>query len=256
MLTLLGAGQGQNGSFDADYQAVLNRAILLGYALPSAPQQIKQNNLVLALKSGGIWNKLDVLYIFANDGGSNFATLNWKSPNNNQATLINTPTFTTNEGFMGNGTSSYIDTNFNPSTQSINYTTNNASRFMYLFSGGLNQRLDGNSINTNNIRLGMFNTNKINSGAVNVMNSAFNYTVTKEMKSIHRTSNTDISLYNGIIGENRLLTSVSLPNATQWIFRQDTIYVNAKISMYAMGASMISENTNFVNAFDNYLNSL
>jgi hypothetical protein len=47
MLTLLGAGQGQNGiGFDADYQAVLNRAIALGYNLPLASQQIKQNQLV------------------------------------------------------------------------------------------------------------------------------------------------------------------------------------------------------------------
>ena len=32
MLTLLGAGQGQNSSFDADYQAVLNRAVSFGFS--------------------------------------------------------------------------------------------------------------------------------------------------------------------------------------------------------------------------------
>lgn len=260
MLTLLGAGQGQNNSFDADYQAVLNRAILLGYALPSAPQQIKQNNLVLALKAAGIWNKLDVLYIFANDGGSNFGTLNWKSPNNNQATLINTPTFITNVGFKGNGTSSYIDINFNPSTNGVNYQLNNASRFFYGFDALNGARFEGNLDGINNMRYANFppgfDNIKINSGPSNLMSSAFQYNLNSEMKSIHRTSSTNIMLYNGKIGESRNLTSVGLPVSNQTLFRVGTTYVAVGAKMYAMGASLVSENTNFVDAFDNYLNSL
>jgi hypothetical protein len=256
MLTLLNCGQGQNSSFDADYQAVLNRAVALGYTLPSASQQIIQNNLVLSLKAGGVWTKLDVLYIFANDGGSNFATLNWKSPSANQSTLINTPTFTVNEGFMGNGTSSYIDVNFNPATEGVNYTLNDASRYAYIFSGSAGQRFEGNSLDNNNMRLGNYTTHKINSGNVNPLNSAFTYTTTKGMKSIHRTTLTDVSLYNALVGEDRLLTSINLPNANQFIFRAGGIYVNTEISMYAMGANLVSENTAFVNAFDTYLNSL
>jgi hypothetical protein len=256
MLTLLGAGQGQNSSFDANYQAVLNRAVALGYTLPSASQQIIQNNLVLSLKAGSIWTKLDVLYIFANDGGSDFGTLNWKAPTLNQATLINSPTFTTNEGFMGNGTSSYVDTNFNPATQGVNYSLNNASRYMYLFSGGATQRIDGNSIDTNNIRIGLYNTQKINSGSVNTLSTAFEYTTAKGMKSIHRTSSTAVSLFNATTIGNRTLTSTVLGSSNQWILRQFGIYSTAEISMYAMGASMITENTAFVNTFDTYLNSL
>lgn len=255
MLTLLGAGQGQNSSFDADYQAVLNRATTLEYTLPSASQQIIQNNLVLSLKAGGVWTKLDVLYILANDGGSNFGTLNWKSPLANQATLINTPTFTTNEGFMGNGTSSYIDTNFNPATQGVNYTLNDASRYAYVFTGSTGQRFEGNVLD-NNMRLGNYTVIKINSGAVNTLDSAFTYTTTKGMKSIHRTSSTDVTLYNGSIGEERTLISTVVTSANQWIFRNGSVYVDTKISMYAMGASLITENEDFVNAFDTYLNSL
>jgi hypothetical protein len=101
----IGVNRASGVKYDSDYQAVLNYATTQGYTLPSASQQIIQNQLVIDLKAGGIWNKLDVLYIFANDGGGDFGTLNWKSPLANQATLINTPTFTTNEGFMGNGTS-------------------------------------------------------------------------------------------------------------------------------------------------------
>jgi hypothetical protein len=245
---------GGSSIYDADYQAILDYATTQSYTLPSDSQKLLQNQLVIDLKAGGIWNKLDTFANFATDGSSDFALIDWKRLS--LLTAVNSPSFTTNEGFMGNGTSSYVDTNFNPSTQSTNYVTNNAGRYMYLFSGSLNQRLDGNSIDTNNIRIGTFNTNKINSGSINTLDSAFTYTTTKGMKSIHRTSSTDVTLYNDSIGGARTLLSTGLPNANQWIFRQLNIYVNAKISMYAMGSSLVTENTDFVNAFDTYLNSL
>lgn len=255
MLTLLGAGQGQNSSFDADYQAVLNRATTLGYTLPSASQQIIQNNLVLSLKAGGIWTKLDVLYIFANDGGSDFGTLNWKSPALYQATLVNSPSFTANQGFQGNGTSSYIDTNFNPATQGVNYTLNDASRYAYVFTGSAAQRFEGNVLD-NNMRLGNYTSMKINSGTTNTLDSPFNYTVTRGMKSIHRTSSTNVTLYNDSIGGERTLISTVVTSANQWILRQGAVYVDTKISMYANGASLVAENTAFVNAFNTYITSL
>jgi hypothetical protein len=54
--------------FDADYQAVLNYATTQGYTLPSAGQQTLQNQLVVDLKAGGIWAKLDTFGVFATDG--------------------------------------------------------------------------------------------------------------------------------------------------------------------------------------------
>jgi hypothetical protein len=240
--------------YESEYKAILDYATTNSYTLPSTAQRLKQNTLLSSLKSAGVWSKLDTFTNFATDGSSAFALIDWKRLT--QYTAVNSPTFTANEGFMGNGTSSYIDTNFNPSTQSTNYVTNDASRYMYVFNGVLANRLDGNGIDTNNIRLGSYNTNKINSGAINLLSSAFNYTTTKGMKSIHRTSSTNVTLYNSAVGENRTLLSTGLPNANQWILRIGGNYANSEISAYAMGSNLITENTAFVNAFDTYLNSL
>jgi hypothetical protein len=241
-------------AYDTDYQAILDYATMQGYTLPSEAQRLKQNTLLIALKDAGVWSKLDTFVNFATDGSSAFALIDWKRLT--QYTAVNSPTFTANEGFMGNGTSSYIDTNFNPSTQNTNYILNNASRYAYVFSGSLTQRFEGNSLDSNNMRLGNYTNHKINSGTINVLNSAFAYNAAKGMKSIHRTTLTNISLYNASVGETRLLTSTNLPNANQFIFRAGSFYVNTEISMYAMGANLVSENTDFVNAFDTYLNSL
>jgi hypothetical protein len=257
MLTLLSCGQGQNSSFDADYQAVLNRAVALGYTLPTPAQQIIQNNLVLSLKAGGIWNKLDVLYIFANDGGSDFGTLNWKAPTLNQATLINSPTFTANQGLQGNGTSSYIDTNFNAVTQGVNYVQDNASRYLYLFQASSTGALDGKAVaSINNMARTSTSNQRINQGTTALTGGSFDFTATQGMKSIHRTNSTNVELFNATTQGSRTANSASMNSNNQLILRSGASYGGHTISMYANGASLVAENTAFVNAFNTYITSL
>lgn len=127
---------GGGASTDSDYQAVLDFATDLEYDLPSAAQQEHQNTLVTDLKSAGIWDNLDILYVFATDGDSNFATLNWKSPNSYQATkngIEGEPTHSVN-GFTGdNEDQRYLDTNYNADTApNAKFVNGNASAGVYI----------------------------------------------------------------------------------------------------------------------------
>lgn len=125
----LNSGGGGGGSFDADYQAYLDRATALGYTLPTTAHQTLGNQFVLDLKSAGIWSLLDVLWVPAIDN-VNLAKLNWKSPSNFQlvggVTAGAFPPFTANQGFIGNN-NDYIKTGWIPSTHGVNYTQNDAS---------------------------------------------------------------------------------------------------------------------------------
>ena len=123
---------GGGGGFDADYQAVLDYATTQGYTLPSSGQQTLQNQLVVDLKDAGIWSKLDTFGVFATDGDSDFALIDWIRLTD--YTAVNSPTFTTNQGFQGDGVSAYIDTNWNPFTDGVNYTLNDASFGGYRFN--------------------------------------------------------------------------------------------------------------------------
>lgn len=244
-------------NFDTDYQDVLNRATALGYTLPSAYQQMLQNDLVLSLKADGIWNKLDVLYVFAHDGSGSFGTLNWKAPASNQATLINSPTFTANIGFQGNGTSSYIDINFNAVTQGVNYVQNNASRYLYLYTASGTGALDGRSaVNTNNSLRASSSNQRINQGTTALTGGAFDFTATRGMKSIHRTSSTNVELFNNITQGSRTATSATMTSSNQFVLRSGSVHGAHTVSFYANGASLVAENTAFVNAFDTYITSL
>jgi hypothetical protein len=242
-------------AYDADYQAILDRGTELGFTLPSDDEKLKQNQLVIDLKNAGAWSKIDCLYLFATASNSNFARIDWKNFTHT-ATLFTAPTFISGKGFQGNGSSSYIDTNFNPVTDGVNYTQNNASRYIFMDTASGTAALDGiETVNTNRMLRSTVSTQTINQGS-STLNSVFNFTNVKGMKSIHRTSATNVELFNGISGESRTATSASLENKNQFILRSGTSYGAHTISFYMNGASMIAENTAIVNAVNTYLNSL
>lgn len=244
-------------NFEPEYQAILTKATDLGYTLPSVSVRTKQNLLLKTLKTIGVWNKLDVFYVFAQDGGRAFATLNWKNPNANQSTLVSSPTFVNNGGFTGNGTSSYIDTNFNPATQGVQYTQNDASRYFFMHGISGTGRFDGvMASNSNTMVRGVTNAQRINA-STNNLSAPFDYDANVNTKSIHRTSATSVTLYNSTTGSVGLTqTSTAITSANQLILRGSVLYGTHTCAAYAMGASMISEHANFISAWNTYKSSL
>jgi hypothetical protein len=221
-------------SFDADYQAVLDRATTLGYTLPTIEQQNLQNTLLLNMKADGVWDKLDVFYNFANNGSVGFATINWKSPSLYLASPTNNPTFTFNVGFTGVGTG-FINTNFAP-TNGVQYQQNNASRYLYLHTANGTGVLDGlNLLAGNGITRNNTTAQRINGPVV----SSFDYSATREMKSIHRTSSTSTTLINGTTSAIRTTAASTVRDiVNQCVLKANTVTGLHTISMYAMGASM------------------
>ena len=241
-------------NFDADYQAVLNYATTQGYTLPSASQQIIQNQLVIDLKAGGVWDKLDTFANFATDGSLDFALIDWKKLT--QYTAVNSPAFTTNQGFKGNGTSSYIDTNFNAFLHGVNYQQDNASRGLYMLLADGTAALDGKAVaGINNMARTSTSFQRINTTS-GLTGGSFSFDAAEGMKSIHRTSSTNIELFNDTTQASRTATSATLNDNSQLILRSGASYGAHTISMYFNGASLVTENTDFVTAFDTYLNSL
>lgn len=47
-------------------------------------------------------------------------------------TEVNAPTWTANEGYQGNGTTQYLDTNYNPTTNSVKLVQNSGTHFIYI----------------------------------------------------------------------------------------------------------------------------
>lgn len=99
-------------SYEAEAEALFARFT----TPPTTERKGIINTLIKALKDGGIWSKLDALYLTA-AADAQAARRNWVQDAYN-LTAVNSPTFTADRGYAGNGSSSYLRTNFNPTTAS------------------------------------------------------------------------------------------------------------------------------------------
>ena len=261
MLTLLGAGQGQNG-FDSSYQAILTYAsTLVGATIPTSAQQAVQNKLIVDLKAGGVWNKLDNFYVFATgtNGNNVFSTINWKNPNLYLATLTNPLAFATNSGFTNTGTG-FISTNFTPSTNGVEYKLNDASRFAWVHTAGTGT-IDGvGGSLSNRFTFDAVLPQNINNGTTSV---TFATLSGAGLKSINRPTNNQVRIFeNTSLSASSSQTSSALTTTSQLVFRSLTTYGTHTISVYGMGASLVTSggdatlNTNLYNAINTYMTNL
>jgi hypothetical protein len=81
---------------------------------PTTPRKALIDALIVSLKTAGVWAKLDALYLTA-AATSQAARQNWVQDLYN-ISAVNAPTFTADRGYAGDGSSSYLDSNFNMAT--------------------------------------------------------------------------------------------------------------------------------------------
>lgn len=114
--------------------AVTQRAVAARDALlaamtvqPSLRRSMLILNTISQLVQYGLWDQIDAWYeMRAHD--SQAATLNWKNPGTWTLAPTNSPVFTADRGFKGDGVSSFLlATGYNPGVGSINFQLNTAS---------------------------------------------------------------------------------------------------------------------------------
>ena len=234
--------------FDYDYAQVYYY-----YEDTKSPEDILQNQFMIAIKAAGVWDKLDALCVFRGSGDG-AALVDWKRLS--EVTNIDC-TFDTTQGFIGDASiPAYIDTNFDV-TAGTNFTQNNASRYFFPYSFSGAGPMDGQSGGGTRNRMLLNNStdHKINQQGATPLSSAFQYTTTVQPKSIHRTSATDVTLFNGTTSANRTGASAAL-SGNLFILRNDTDYADHTVAAYAAGASMVAENTAFLAAWNTYITAL
>jgi hypothetical protein len=90
---------------------------------PSDDEKQIYSDAIDSLQKHGIWDSLDYIYSFGVHT-EQAALLNWITPTN---TAINVgATFDDYFGFTGNGSSSYVNSNYNPLQEGVKYTQSNA----------------------------------------------------------------------------------------------------------------------------------
>ena len=115
-------------AYSASATAYFNQVTSNGGSLTNA-EKTYINTFITAL--GTDFAEFDRLWIH---GLSNSvaARTSLANPTSTMITAVNSPTFTASQGYTGNGTSSYLNTNFIPNTNGVKYTLNSASAGIYL----------------------------------------------------------------------------------------------------------------------------
>jgi hypothetical protein len=237
---------------DPDYKAILDYATTQGYTLPSESQRLLQEQLIIDLKAAGVWSKLDTFAVFATDGNSDFALIDWKRLS--QYTAVNSPTFTTNQGFKGNGTSSFLDTNWNAVTNGVNFQLNNAGIVCYVFSASGNGPFTGvasgnNQGATNSTAATMrINTTQSLNATVNMVGNGYT--------AVHKTSSLNLTFTKGTNQQNRTVTTDNSFNESHFILRRGSGFGAHTISFASYGANMESYDSTYNTILTNYINAL
>ncbi len=117
------------GRFIVPASVYSEEALALFAQMSVAPSEARKaviDALIVSLKNTGIWTKLDVLYLFAAHDAQ-AARLNWIEPAGSfNATAVNSPTFTVDRGYAGDGATSYLNSNFNPTAAAGQYALDSA----------------------------------------------------------------------------------------------------------------------------------
>jgi hypothetical protein len=250
------------GTFSAEYQAVYNELT----TKPSAAIAGYQNTMVQALVDAGVWVKLDIFYVFAQTVNSDSEALkNWINPGTNDAAAVSGPAFVALEGFTSDGAADYINTNFNPNTEGVQYTQNSASFGIYIrnnvqetkFDCGINDGVGFSQIATRNgSDAAQFRINNVGDGTPPAV------TDSRGMWIASRTASNARVLYrnaSSILSDSEVSTAI--PSLDVYVLALNlsgspNFYTVRQASMFFMGSGLDqSDVTALTNAFEAYMDA-
>lgn len=251
--------------WDLDTKKIINYTNTNNYVLPSANHLNAINNLIIGMKTCGIWNLLDRFWLFSGDGSSDFKRINLIDVNKTRADFYGGLTISAS-GIQGNGTNAYVDTNFNPSLLEsgqkyqlndachggivFNYPTSENSTSSY---SPLTGTLGPAGQNTLYLKPG--NVSKINQNNSN-LSSNINISGTG-LKLINRNNSSSVYFINKNSQININVRSVGIFNIEQFGLRGVLGYANIGVTCLMMGASIpFQVSQDFRTVFNTYLSAI
>lgn len=220
------------------------------------------DTLVRGLRSASILSKLDYLLLMANETVTASLT---DIISLRVATAVNTPTYTQFRGYTGNGTTSYINSGYSPSTMGVALQLNDCHISAYV----RNTRTSGNEV-AGGVYDGSaaFNINALyggNEGAalcdLTGVGASPSVIQAQGFSYGHRANVTDQGLYrNGAQTGFAVVSSISIPTGNAFICARNeigspSIFSADEIAMFSMGAGLpgapqsVLDYTNLIEAY-------
>jgi hypothetical protein len=225
---------------------------------PTNARKALIDNLVGSLKTAGVWTKLDALHVLAAHDAQ-AARQNWVADAYN-LTAVAAPTFTTDRGYQGDGSSSYLDTGFNPTTAvTPQFVQNSGHLSVWSRTSGAAAPVDMG--NGNSIILTRQTTTDNFARRVNASSS--DGTVVADGSGhflVSRPNSTSSTGYRNAATQGSGSVASAAPDnaAFRVLGRSTTVsFSSRQIAMSSIGASLTSgEVTGFYNALNTYMQAV
>ncbi|RTE91924.1 hypothetical protein [Bradyrhizobium sp. LVM 105] len=264
-LGAMGRGMGHLGSLGSvGYRFVNPEAAAIAAAFSPAPTNARKaliDNLVGGLKSAGIWSALDLFYVTAAAASQN-GRVNWKNPGTFDLIEVSSPTFAADQGYTGNGSSSYLRTQYTPSTNGVNFTLNSASAWAWSRTNLASAGADlGNATAPRAFLTGRNGSDQLQGDMNNAAASSISTANTNSIGfyGVQRRGSADRRLFlNGAqVGTASGVVSTSVPSVEQWVCAANaTSFGTRQISVAAWGASLSGLESSFYNAVLTYMQAI
>jgi hypothetical protein len=243
---------GGGGGYSAEAQQFFDRI-----SDPGTQRKDLYAALIDSLVANGIWSKLDLLYVFA--AGVAATALTNLRQSSYGATAVNSPTFTVDRGYQGDGSTSYINSNFNPAAASSPQISQNSScAFVWVLTNGQSASDAIGQATAGNIRIRPRNTfdnqNFQITGGVSA--NLTNTTDSRGFLSANRPDANNHQFYkNGASAHSAAIASSALTSANITFFKNGSGFDGAhQLAVGGCGASLTAtEQSNLYSALLTYL---
>lgn len=239
-------------AYDADAEAYFAAMT----TQPDATRKGLIDALIVGLKADGVWSLLDWLLLLASHD-SQSALLDARTPSK-AATAVNTPTFTADRGFTGDGISAYVDLGEAHNASGNLWAQNSAT-----FGVWCNQQNGGTGLiaqcgNTGNDRSVIrarstagnetFNINDASASALQANTGSR----TGHRSAMRDSSTNKVGYYNGAKVTTLSVTSSAVSTTNATVLRASSAYSPDRIAAYWTGGAMTDDQ---VLAMHNRLNT-
>lgn len=222
---------------------------------PTALRQGYIAQMIQALYASGTWAKTDAMWVMAAHD-EQASRLNWITPGSFTLSAVNSPTFTTDQGWAGNNTTSYIDTVWDAATNGVQFTQNSAHISVYQRTQSGNNT---NSFGTSTAfvigvsgRTGTAGTGRVNVGSG--VSASTGGSLPLQMIARRPDSANQNLVRDGVANNTAAAASSALSNNDLNFGRYGTTYQSSQLAGGSLGAYIDdTESLAFYNAWHDYM---
>lgn len=222
--------------------ALLAQWAALGTKATARRADALDRKFVRPLKDASLWTRMDAIWTPQHSAAA--AVINPFDPTGSGLALVDTPTIVADRHFQGNGTSSYFNSQINPSLGGRKFALDDASLFVWSLTESQTSAFDAGSGNASRLRLRSVSGNLMGAGANTATFETTSMTSSVGFGGWSRRSSTGFDFFKGAsVIDTKTAASSAIPNANvHFAANAGTSWSPRQYVVFGLGAGLTAQN--------------